>query len=375
MDLIYTKKVRKEFHINIRASYGYVYPGYGALFSIRFTPNPILKGNYGKYLEQLRIHRAVLINRHYVDDLIVTPYSMPSTGLLLISVNLIKYDLPAKISAVPLAEWEKSRSQYRFKDASTQTTNMNEMEVYKKALENFSSSIWQYKEATETDTRILSRFLADDSLEQAFPLGIDNSEQYDKQFPDMKIKTNSNSKSPKTQIREDSIPKPILTSSIQVNINQSRYQTVGRTKLPNFEETFQSCQFFAKPQSSRRRRGRPKAIRCDVSRSLNVSVNNKKSSDTPCTSRGDSMSPVSSENLTFASSVEQVHSSSEEERCTTHLDSQSLAEFDEIVKQVNEKCKYFGDEDYENELDLINQLITEKMQNDLIGIYDDKSDV
>ncbi|XP_045464821.1 uncharacterized protein LOC123674042 [Harmonia axyridis] len=376
MDLIYSKKVRKEFHVNIRASYGYVYPCYGALFSVRFTPNPILKGNYGKYLEQLKIHRAVLVNRHYVDDLIVTPYSMPSTCLLLISVNLIKYDLPGKISAVPLSEWEISRNDFRCKDASTQTIHNNELELYKKALENFSNSIWHYKEDTDNDSRILSQFLSDNEQEKSgksFPLGIDNPEQYDRQFPDMTNKTNG--KLSKHPIREDSIPKPILAPSIQVNINQSKcqnFQGFGKAQLPNFEEAFQTCQYFAKPQSTRRKRGRPKAFRYDVSRSLNAVLNTKKPVVATTIA---SISPPSSENLTTESSIEQVHSSSEEEKPVKVVDSQSLAEFDEIVKQVNEKCKYFGDEDYENELDLINQLITEKMQNDMIGIYGEKSDI
>lgn len=263
--------------------------------------------------------------------------------------------MPTKVSAVPLAEWEKTESDFRLKDVATQTTISNEEELNKNALENFTSSIWQYKEQEDSQSRIRRHFLAAipyRNFERSFPLGIHDSEQYDQQFPDMKIKSNI-----KTQIKDDSIPEPVTTASIQVNIKQSKCMkipSIDKTQLPNFKETFQT------PRNNKRRRERPKVYRCDVSKSFSMVVKNAS------ISRLDSMSSASSENLTI-SSIEQVHSSSEEERfmTTAIMDAQSLAEFDEIVKQVNEKCKFFGDEDYESELDLINQLITEKMHNDL----------
>ncbi|KAL3285256.1 hypothetical protein HHI36_019366 [Cryptolaemus montrouzieri] len=330
LDLAYARMTRKNFPVFIQASYGYASQCYAPPFAIRFTPNPILKEQYGKYFDQLKNHRNIYISKYGTEDLIITPSHMPPSCLFLLSVNVEKYEIPSRVSAILLTEWRALRN----KDVSTQTTENDELDHYRKLLEEVSNAIWKYQENSEVEMPILNDCSNGISCPQLteYPVGVEDTNQYNQQYPDLNSKKNN-------FILEKSIPKPITCSAIQQHTKLEKLHENEKLPLPNFEKTFLGLHLPPPQTCSKRRRGRPKVLLADGS-------NMARSSKNPQVFISKSQEPCGS-----------YHRSYPKQNADSNLDT-----LDDILKKSTVASSNMGGEDINFELELIDQLIKEESQ-------------
>ncbi|KAK9893056.1 hypothetical protein WA026_023356 [Henosepilachna vigintioctopunctata] len=359
MDLTYANMFKHSHRVHIQARYGFSNQWYGAPYSIRFTPNPIFKEQYGKYFTKLRNHRAMVITKYGHEDLIVTPTTISPSCLLLISVNVAKHEVPLNISAILMCN-ESKQAQDSFRDVATQTFEYGDFNDYASLLQEVTAKIWGFQNPDrkiplfEKDYKNSLPYVSKEFPE--YPMGIICPEEYDAEFPEFIPERYMRKGNRRRSIMEKTIPTPVPSSFVQNNKLKpitGTFQSKDRILLPNFEDAFLNQEIVAPMYdvSIKRKRGRPKR-----EKSFNMVTKSDKVSasfDEGFYSQAASCSEKSAENTQFTG-IKQELSDTNFITLNKLFDNTNEQDFSDQIKDIN------------FELELIDQLIKEDSEKNLI---------